>query len=257
MAKFSSENLSVDFSEFQRKAKALARVYGIDEKSFIKEQSGLLAREAARFTPPYISLPKFNGTSVGTAKDIKLGKTAVFYDLLKICSPRKAATIKWAQKSFKGGGIYSGRERVARGIIETESELNTWHSSQKKQNGRTRKLAKSDRPWVSQVIFNRYLKKEQAEVGTAKAAFVRASMGFDAKGAVPLAVKKNLLSTSGKGTLIKTSKGWDGNIQGRADGLFHTVKFMPQLMTNRLKKAIKRLEYIGKNGAKKAGFKTR
>ena len=62
---------------------------------------------------------------------------------------------------------------------------------------------------------------------------------------------------SGSGKITKTAKGPHGILSARAEGLFHTKRFLPQLMTNRLKKAVKRLEYIGRQSAKKAGFKTR
>lgn len=256
MARYGGKDVVIDDSEFQRKAKKLAKQYGVDEKEFIKDQTGLLAREVAKFTPPWASFPKHTGTGVGTAKDIKAGKMAVLYDLYKILSPRKKGVVTWAKKTFQNRPIYIKGKVVAPFAIDDAGELEAWHSQQQMPNGRTRKLAKDQRPWVSQPLFNRHVKQEQAKVGIAKAAFVKASIQLGAKGTIPKAVLDNLNKPSGSGNVGKTAKGPQGIITGRADGLWHTKRFLPELMTNRLKKAVKRLEYIGRESAKKAGFKT-
>lgn len=255
MARYGGKDVIIDDSEFQRKAKKLAREYGVDEKEFVKDQTGLLAREAAKMTPPWASFPKLTGTGVGTAKDIKAGKMAVLYDLYKIVSPRKKGIVTWAKKTFHNRPIYLKGQVVAQFAIDDAAELEQWHARWQKQNGRTTKLAKDQRPWVSQPLFNKHVKKEQAKVGIAKAALVKASLQLGAKGTIPKAIMQNLNVPSGTGRMIKTGKGHDGLITSAADGLFHTKRFLPQLMTNRLKKAVKRLEYIGRQSAKKAGFK--
>ena len=257
MARYGGKDVVIDDSEFQRKAKKLAREYGVDEREFIKDQTGLLAREVAKFTLPWASgKPKHTGTGVGTAKDIKAGKMAVLYDLYKILSPRKKGTVTWAKKTFQNRPIYIKGKVVAPFAIDDAGELESWHARWQQPNGRTTKLAKDQRPWVSQPLFNKHVKKEQAKVGIAKAAFVKASLQLGAKGTIPKAVMDNLNKPSGSGKVDKTSKGPQGLISGRADGLFHTKRFLPELMTNRLKKAVKRLQYIGRQSAKNAGFKT-
>lgn len=255
MPRYGTNSTYIDDSVFQRRARKLAKIYGVDEKEFIKDQTGLLAREAAKMTPPWDGFPKLSGTGVGTGKDIKAGKMAVRFDLFKIAAPRKKGVVSWAIKTFKGGPIYYNGKIVAPFAIDDEATLARWHDKWQQPNGRTAKLAADARPWVSAPVFNRHLKKEEAKVGIAKAAFVKASLDLGAKGTIPAAVMKNLAVPMGGGKVVKTSKGPHGAIDARADGLWHTKRHLPRLMTNRLKKAVKRLEYIGRQSAKKSGFK--
>ena len=255
MARYGGNDVVIDDSEFQRKAKKLAREHGVDEREFIKEQTGLLARDAAKFTPPWASFPRFTGTGVGTAKDIKIGKIAIKNDLKKICTVIKdKQVINWAKK--QKNGIYSKGIKVAPFAIDDEADLKRWHRSNMRGRGRTSDMAYNLRPWVYSAVFNKHLKKEQSKVGIAKASFVKASLDLGAKGTAPKAVMNNLSKPSGSGKIIKTAKGPHGVLSARAEGLFHTKRFLPQLMTNRLKKAVKRLQYIGRQSAKNAGFKT-
>ena len=255
MPRYGTNQNYIDDSVFQRRARKLAKIYGVDEKEFIKNQTGLLAREAAKMTPPWDGFPKLTGTGVGTGKDIKAGKMAIRYDLFKIASPRKKGVVTWAINTFKGQPIYYKGKIVAPFAIDDETTLAQWHNKWQLPNGRTSKMAADARPWVSEPVFNRYLKKEQVKAGIAKAAFVKASLDLGAKGTIPVSILKNIAVPFGSGKVAKTSKGPKGTIDARADGLWHTKRHLPKLMTNRLKKAVKRLEYIGRQSAKKSEFK--
>ena len=261
MPRYGNDKIYIDDSEFQRKARKLARKYGVDEYDFVKEQTGLLARDVAKMTPPWASFPSlWKGTSIGTAKDIKQGKFAVLKDLKQICFVVPQDVADRVHQQSKGGPIWrrdgSGSNRVVSpGVITNMGALRSWHHENENARGRTKKVKVPNLPWVGDKLFNSYVKAEQANVGVAKAAFWLASVALGAKGAAPAAVKKIAYKSSGGGSMHKTIKGPYGLINGSAKGLHHAKRFLPQLRSNRLKKAVKRLEYIGRAAAKQAGFK--
>lgn len=257
MPRYGNKRIYVDDSEFQRKAKKLARKLKIDEYDFVKEQTGILAREVAKMTPPYVTFPKLTGTGIGTAKDIKAGEWAVYHDLRQICIVVPDNIADWARRVFKGGAIYKKGQVIAPGVFSSVGFMREWHEKNKMPNGRTRELSKPLLPWVAQSVFEIYLKSEQANVGVAKAAFYKASLALGAKGAAVKGIKRHLIRTSGDGNMKRAKKGPIATISGRADGLWHAVKHLPRLQRNRLIKAVKRLEFVGRQSAKKAGFKTR
>jgi len=255
---YGKNNIGIDDSEFQRKAKKLVKKYGISEKEFIKDQSRLLAREAAKFTPPFAVFPDWNkGTAVGSKADIEQGEWAIYYDLKKIFAPVGDDTITKKLKYYKGGPVYRRGAIVFAGIARNVSEMKKWHSNNKRANGRTRDLPSNGAMLCGWSLFNKYAKTQQKKAGIAKAAFWKASLGFGGKSPATPKIKRHLATTSGSGIMVKTRKGHDGKITARADGLFHTMRFLPHLRRNRLEKAVKRLEYIGKKVAKESGFKVR
>ena len=249
------KDIDIDDSVFQQKARLLARKLGKDEKEFIKQQTGILAREVARMTPPFASFPKLsNSASVGSAKDIKAGKGAIVIDLLRICSTRKGPTVKWAKKTF-GNSPVIFESQAAGGALINEAELKAWHKINQGPNNRTKRLPTTSKYWVTSVVLNRYIKKQQLKVGTAKAAFYKAAMALGAKVTAPAGVINNISNPVGTGTVKKGSSGSKGTIKGRAGGLFHTNKFLPMLRKNRLIKAVKRGEFLMRKAAKDSNFK--
>ena len=251
------KDVIIDDSVFQKRARILAKKLGKDEKEFIKQQTGILAREVARMTPPFASLPKLsNSASVGSAKDIKAGKWAVFIDIAQICTVKTKGEINKAKKSWGSGPIIYGKGRViAKGIIDDGSMLHAWHSANQGANNRTKPLTGSNRYWVSSPVFKAYVKAQQDNVGTAKAAFYKAAQALGAKVTAPAGVKNNKANAAGTGTVKKESKGSKGIITGRAGGLFHTNKHLPMLRKNRLVKAVKRGEFLMRKAAKDSNFK--
>ena len=256
MPRYGGKNVYIDDSVFQRKAKKLAKQFGVDQKEFIKDQTGLLAREAARFTPPWAGFPKFTGNSVGTAKDIKAGEWAIYNDIKKICAVISDDAAERARKYSKGGPIYRKGRIVSPGVLASMSSISQHHKSNKRGRGRTRDLPSNQVPWVGESIFNAYVKTQQNKAGIAKASFYKASLALGAKGPAVKGIKRHVIIADGTGKVMSSRKGPYGLISAKADGLFHTMRFLPQLKTNRLKKAVKRLEYIGRQSAKKSGFKT-
>ena len=250
-----SKDIDIDDSVFQKRAKELARKLGKDEKEFIKQQTGILAREVARMTPPFASFPKLsNSASVGSAKDIKAGKGAIVVDLLRICSTRKGPTVKWAKKTF-GNGPVIFESQAAGGVLINEAELKAWHKINQRPNNRTKRLPTTSKYWVTSVVLNRYIKKEQLKVGRAKAAFYQLATKLGAKATAPANVKNNVSRVPGLGIVRTTQGKTEGTIWSREGGLFHTNKFLPMLRKNRLIKAVKRGEFLMRKAAKDSDFK--
>ena len=244
MAKGGKFNVEVDDTLFKKNAKKFLLEIGIEEKDFIKEQSGLLARDLARFTPPYASFPVNKGTSIGKPADIRAGKFAVFYDIIGICHPRKRSAINWAKKNFGNGYIYANNVKIGKGVIENIGDLSNWHHQNRNRRGRTKRIPDSEQPFVLKTVFNKYYKRRQKDVGIAKASFYKASLAFDAKGSAPPNVKKNLGKSAGLGIMRKTDKGWVGNISGTSKGAADTLRHLPQIQFDREKRAMARLKYI-------------
>ena len=255
--KMAKKDVDIDDSVFQKRARILAKKLGKDEKEFIRQQTGILAREVARFTPPFASFPKLtNSASVGTSKDMQAGKWAMFIDIAQICTVKEKGVITKAKKSWGSGPIIYGKGKViAKGIIDDAGSLHAWHNANQGANNRTKPLSGSNRYWVSAPVFKKYVKDQQANVGTAKAAFYKAAMALGAKVTAPALVKKNIMNSVGTGTVKKESKGSKGTITGRAGGLFHTNRHLPMLRKNRLIKAVKRGEFLMRKAAKDSSFK--
>jgi len=251
-----AKNFTIDYSVFEKRAKALAKRLGKDEREFVRQQTGILAREVAKFTPPFASFPTFRGTGIGTKADEKQGRWAIYMDVKWICTVKPAdeiakAKIKWGNSPI----ILGNGKRISLGVIDDIGSLAKWHSMNQGLNNRTKALKGPDRFMVSDTIFAQYVKEEQKKVGIAKAAFAKASLALGAKGTIPAWVKNDMARTSGSGNLIKESKGTKGTITGRAGGLFHTTRHVPKLAKNRLYKAVKRGEILMREAAKDSNFK--
>lgn len=239
------KNITVDDTVFRAKLVKLARKVGVNEKKFVREQAGFLAREIARYTPPYASYPTGASLKMGTADDFKTGKNAILNDLLIICQVRKPKTINWAIREFKGGPIYYKNKRIAPGVLQDIGELARWHKQNKGSKGRTKMLPDIDKPFVKTTVFNKYKRFLFSEVGSSKAAFAKAALALGSKGSIPLPIQKNLSGASGSGSMRKRSKGYIGFVSGRAKGLYHVRGgLLKEIKRNRLIKAHKRLGFI-------------
>lgn len=250
------KDIDIDDTLFLQRAKTLARKLGKGQKDFIKNQTGILAREVARMTPPYATYPKLTNTaSVGTAKDIAQGKFAITSDLAKICIIKDLKDVKWARKRF-GTGPFSFEFLRGGGTIINESEFHDWHKKNLyKGRNRTRKVNYYSRPWVTKTIFNRYAKSQHQYVGRAKATFYKVAVKLGARVTAPVNVKRNALVVSSSG-VVNTKGGFaKGVITGRAGGLYHTIRHLPMLKKNRLIKAVKRGEFLMRKAAKDSDFK--
>jgi hypothetical protein len=256
MARRSGKGIIIDDSTFQKKARRLAKLLKINEYDFVKEQTGLLARDVAMKTPPYRKFP-VNPKSIGTNADKLAGFNAVKRDIENVVVPVKSPVARWAKKTFGNRPIYEGKERIGLGVIESEGQLRSLHQKNRGANGRTKHRLDSNKYWVAKSIFNKYLKTQRENVGISKAAFVKASLQLGAKGVIPAWVKRHVGKVSGGGRMSRTAKGAYGLIRGSAPGLSHVFRNLRRIERDRLIKAVKRLEFIGKQAAKKSGFKVR
>ena len=247
--------LVIDDSTFQKRARALARKLKIDEYDFVKEQTGLLARDNAKYTPPYASYPSKGKSTIGSTEDHMRGIEAVRQDILKIIYPQEQKVIDWAIANFGTRPTYKGGQKTSNGVLLSINQLKRWHDKNRNKKGRTRPLKSEFRYWVSYPILDKYIDMEIENVGISKAAFAKAGLQLGAKGSIPKWVKRHIGKVSGGGKMARTSNGAYGVIFGRAPGLAHLYGKTKSIQRDRLIKALKRLEFIGKQASKNAGFK--
>lgn len=256
MAKGSGFDIVVDDSIFKKDVAKFLTAIGKEEKTFIREQSGMVARELAKYTPPFKdkNLPAYNKDTVGTPADIKRGKESVQGDLRSICLRTKSK--KYFNRQLKNFGknspIYQGKRQIGFGILESIDDIRRWHYKNRTSQGRVGRVAYIDRPLVWQGLFNKYVKKHKwPDVGMAKAGFYKASLYFGAKTTAPPNVKKNSGRATGMGLMIKTKGGWVGQVSSTSKGGANTFRHLPMIKKFRGEKAIKRLEHLAKNRVKK------
>ena len=253
MAKGGSFDIEVDDSIFKKDVAKFLTAIGKEEKTFIREQSGMVARDLAKYTPPYDGFPSSDSMSIGKPADIKLGKAAIAGNLASICMRvKRKPVINKAIKNFgRNAPVYKGKQRIAFGVIDNVEDLAKWHYKNRNGQGRVRRVPYIDRPMVWTSIFNRYVKRRQKDVGIAKAGFYKASLKFGAKGTAPPNVKKNLGKSAGLGILKQTKDGWVGHISGTSKGGANTLRHLPMIERDRGIKALARLKKLAKNRVKK------
>ena len=255
MAKSVSFDVEVDDSVFKKDTATFLAKIGKEEKDFIREQSGMVARDLAKYTPPFVkgTWPDFAKDTIGTSADIKAGKNAIEGGLKSICFRiKKKTTINKAIKDFgRNAPVYKGKQQIAFGVIDNIKDLSNWHYKNRTSQGRVLKVATIQRPMVWLSVFNKYVKRRQEDVGIAKAGFYKASLRFGAKEKAPPNIKKNVGKAAGLGILKQTKDGWVGHISGTSKGAEYTVNKLPMIQRNRGEKAAKRLEILVKKRAKK------
>ena len=253
------KGFTLDDAIFQKKIRDLAKRVGVDEKDFVREQGALLLRDIAKYVPPYQSFPTGRGTSIGSAKDKKQGELAIEYDLRKIFFMPDNRVFQWAQRTFPMGEIYKGRKVIGAGVINSISEMRKFHNANRKRsNGRTRSLRSFQQMWVTSANFNKYLKAEKLRVGIAKASVAKGMIRLNPAAKIPAWVRRNLGNASGNARMTKLGGGWNAIFSASAFGLQHVQqKTMSIIKRARLKAMEKRLLFIMKDNAKKAGLKVR
>ena len=250
------KQINIDYALFEKKAKKLAKQLGKNEPIFVKQQTGLLARDAAKFTPPFATYPNSKGTSIGTRADKLMGEWAIRNDIAQIVTRKSDEDIQEAVRIWGVRRIeYGGGFLIALGIINSVSKLRGWHNSQQNARNRTRPLQGRERYWCSESVFEAYVKMEQQKVGIAKASFSNAAVSLGAKGSVPKWIRANHGRAIGMGIIAPDGKGTKGVITAAAGGLFHTGRAVPKIMRDRLIKAVKRAEYVARKSVKDSNFK--
>ena len=92
--------LKVDDHLARQKIAKLLKLTKKDEKTFVKEQAGLLCEVVARATPPFVQYKPYRG-SMGSKKDWRQGKSAIVGDLTGFFSIRDDGYIDWLRKVSK------------------------------------------------------------------------------------------------------------------------------------------------------------
>jgi hypothetical protein len=255
MARRVAKGVVFDDSVFQKKAKRLAQLLKVDEKQFVKEQTALLARDAAKYTPPFAAFPSKGSSSIGSGKDKKQGEFAMIRDIEYVVTIQDQQAIQWAFSKFGRRPIYKGKKMISKGVILTMSELRRWHRKNRRPSGRTLPLQHDQKYWVSERLLNQYKKSELKRVGISKAALALAAVKLGSKAKVPAWIKRHFGRVSGNGKTAMTSKGPYGLVVSKVPAKYHVERLLPMIYKDRLIKAVARLRRIGKDSAKKSGFK--
>ena len=273
MGEWKDKNVGIDAKEFSKKLQKYAKVWKKQGPEFIKEQSALLAREGAMFTPPFAPdaypsfSPKEGRISVGSKADIRAGKFAIFNekqqptggDLFKIFQTRKKKPLinRWIKQGYESKPKYYGKEGVQFPfLINSEGKLKWWHKKHLMKDGRTKKLPQHEKPMVHHTLLKKYAKTQTDKVGIAKAAFAKVAADLGHSGPVLNDIKKHFGRVNGRHDIKKRAGSYVGIIAASADGLYHTKRVVPTLMKFRLGKALNRLKIIAREEAKKAKMQT-
>ena len=256
----SKKPIQLDDSLFQHKIRKLAKKWNIDEKEFIAEQGALFIRDLTKFVPPYKTFPSGKGTSIGTAKDKKAGELAIEYDLRKIFYIIKRKKFFTSlEKRFGRNLVYIGIDQIGSGTGNDIASLQKFHNSKRNsKNGRTVRLRQFEKMVISQSMFKKYLAKEKADVGIAKASMAEAMLRLNSKAKVPVWVRKQTSKSTGSARLAKIGKSWSAVFKAVAYGLQHVGgKSIMIVQRGRLKAMETRLKHIFKQTAKQSGWKVR
>ena len=252
------KGIVIDDSTFQKRARRLAKLLKVDEYDFVKEQTALLAKETARFTPPYKVYPRkkeSKGTAIGKKEDEIQGQLAIKNSVENIIFVQEDGVIDFMRERFGTRPTYKGKRQTSLGIIESKAALHSWHQRRRQPSTGRCSPMKGLRHWVKQSLLDEYLEEQYKSVGISKAAFAKAGMMLGMKASIPKWVKRHIGRVSGGGRMARTSKGPYGIIRGAAPGLWHTSREISRLQRDQLIKAVGRLRYLGKQASKKAGFK--
>lgn len=255
-----SKPIELDDSLFQHKIRKLAKKWKVDEKEFIREQGAFFIRDLTKFVPPYQVFPTGRGTSIGTAKDKKAGELAIEYDLRKIFYVIKSkGYFTSLQKRFGRNPVFIGKDQIGVGTADDLFTMQKFHNNNRKpSNGRTRQLRQFEKLVVSQTMFKKYLAKEKADVGIAKASMAKAMLRLNPKAKVGVWIRKQMNKSTGYGTVIKMNGSWTAVSKAVAYGLQHVGgKTIRIVQKGRLKAMETRLKHIFKESAKRSGFKVR
>lgn len=176
--------LKVDDHLAREKMKKLLRLTGKSQKTFVKEQAGLMAETCARATPPFVSYRPYKG-SMGSGADKKQGMSAVLHDLNKVFTIRAEGYINFLIKRFGRETDVKGTLRGSRGEYSVDSPLVTldlekakkFYESKRQASGRPSKGTQADswsKAFVTKEMFDKIVKNKFEALGIAKASFAKA-----------------------------------------------------------------------------------
>lgn len=253
------KGMQVDDSILRHKIKKLLKQLNIDEKDFVKEETGFLARDFAKFTPPYAVFPS-RGTSIGTGKDKKAGEFAILGDLTRIFFvPDNDGVYDWALREFTSGNIYKKGRIIGLGVARSIAEMEAHHNRMRNpRTGRIRRIKLEQTLWVSARLFKKYYNEEKKKVGLSKASLAKSAVFFNPKIRVPAWVSRHFGFARGSARLdVKKSKP-SGIFRASAPGLIHvSAGTISRVNKGRLLAMDKKLTKMFKATARRVGFKAK
>lgn len=256
-------NFSVDDTLYRAQAKKLVRQLKLDETKFVREQAGLFAQLLCKVTPPFKSYPKLSGKPT-YGGSVGVGRAAVRRDFFRAVQ-RVGKSSSWKDKgiskAIRAGDVRYLEERFKyikgsnKKNLEVRKYSDRLHSSKR---GRIGRVSRNTVPTVGvrDVDVNRGLKRAMRNVGIAKASLALAALRLG-RPSPPKWISKhfsrvntpvNVRRNPSVATFKATAKGLDS-----PDFLRRTK----QVQRFRSVAMVKRLEFLVKADAKKAGFKTK
>ena len=277
-----SKDFTVDDTLFRAKAKQLVKKLKIDEHEFVKDQSAQLARTICKATPPFKGgvFPRLTkpGYQEGSVKDaVAAGERAIKHDLGVIFRQRSEGYLKHVHD-------VTGKKRNIRQVLRNKAgktylidvdiinynsftDAIKWHWQKRLSNGRVKNYRKGNKDsqigrwqsrdvmWITPEIWQKVFKQLSANVGLSKAAFGKAAMKLGIKQKPPKYIKRHF-SKVDTSVIIQRNPSVV-TIHGSAPGLEIAERKLNKIKEIRSKAMVKRLEYLLRANAKKAGFKTK
>lgn len=252
--------ITFDDAVYRKKIRDLARRMNVDEAEFVREQAGFLARDFAKYVPPFRTFPTGRGTSMGKKEDQKAGQLAIMADMNRIFfQPDDSAVYDWARKQFPQGQIWTKGRITGAGVAHTLRDMAKHHARfQNPRTGRIGRVSLEQRLWVSRSMFNEYLAQEIRKVGIAKATIAKSAIYLHPKIKAIRFISRHFSYVRSSARMAKIKNSPTAFFRGTAAGLHNLRgKTISIVKRARLKAMEKRLTLILKGNAKKSGFKVR
>jgi hypothetical protein len=278
------KGFTLDDAIFQKKIRDLAKRVGVDEKDFVREQGALLLRDIAKIVPPY-KVYSLKGANVAPNKmaDYEAGVTSIRKDLATNFRVRdqsyiehifdvtgKTANIRQVLRNKKGKQyvvdidyLNLGNFGEALRFHRSRQSKVTGRAFQRRKGGKDTKIGRwKDRNvmWVNQDIYNQLHDYLIKDLGKGKASVSKAMLKLNPKQGrnVPKWVKRQLNKVMGNARMAKIGGGWSAIFRASADALYHVKdNNLTFIKVARLKAMERRLKFLLRDNAKKAGLKVR
>ncbi len=258
------KNFSVDDTLYRAQAKKLVKQLKIDETKFVREQAGLLAQLLCKVTPPFKSYPKMSGKptyggSVGVGRAAvrrdffravqRVGKSASWKDK-GISKAIRTGDVRYLEERFK---YIKGSNKQNLSVRKYDDRL---HNSKRNNRGRVGRNTKAT-VGVRDVDVNKGLKRAMNNVGIAKASLALAALRLG-RPSPPMWISRHFKTVNTPVKMPTKSKpvaAFKATAKGLDSPDFRNRT--KQVERFRMVAMVKRLEFLVKADAKKAGFKTK
>lgn len=278
-----SKNFSVDDTLYRAQAKKLVKQLKLDEEEFIREQGALYARAMSKATPPHAGgrFPQLKkaGYQEGTIREtLSQAKSAIISDMNTMFVVKSSGYLESVHDIT--GTLRNIRRTLTNGkgvkyVIDV-NEINydslnralEWgYKMRRPSDGRARnknqgsndprigRWTARDRMWITPEIWKQVLKAKFDNVGMSKAAFATAAVQLGIKQKPPKYIKDMMYGQ--KTSVIMQENPTVVKIKASAPGLSHAARLAPQVERFRMIAMVKRLKFLVRANAKKAGFKVK